>query len=84
MEMKLSYMKYTNFQIGSQSRWLQFFYQKKYSWKKIGLGNHVDLYIKLNLCVSIAKCQMPMESMHEWVDQFTTQPKSLFTQNFGN
>jgi hypothetical protein len=26
---------------------------------------------------------MPMEFMHEWVDQFTTQPKFLFTQNFG-
>ncbi len=22
-------------------------------------------------------------TMHEWVDQFATQPKSLFTQNFG-
>jgi len=21
--------------------------------------------------------------VHEWVDQFTTQPKSLFIQNFG-
>jgi len=81
MEMKLSYMKYTNFQIGSQSKWLQFYYQKIYSWKKICLSNHVDLHIKLNLCVS--KCQMPMEFMHEWVDQFATQPKFLFTQNFG-
>ncbi len=43
----------------------------------------MDLHIKLNLCVSIAKCQMPMEFMHEWVDQFATQAKSLFIQNFG-
>jgi hypothetical protein len=28
MEIKLSNKKYTNFQIGSQSRWLQFYYQK--------------------------------------------------------
>ncbi len=80
VEMKLSYMKYTNFQIGSQSRWLLFYYQKIYSWKKICLGNHVDLHIKLNLYVNIAKCQMPLELMHEWVDQFATQPMSLFTQ----
>jgi hypothetical protein len=28
MDMKLSYMKYTNFKIRSQIRWLQFYYQK--------------------------------------------------------
>jgi hypothetical protein len=28
MEMKLFYMNYTNFPIGSQTRWLQFYYQK--------------------------------------------------------
>jgi hypothetical protein len=26
--MKLSYMKYTNFEIRSQTKWLQFYYQK--------------------------------------------------------
>jgi len=28
MEMKLFYIKYTNFQIGSQTKWLEFYYQK--------------------------------------------------------
>jgi len=28
MEMKLFDMKYTNFKIGSQTKWLQFYYQK--------------------------------------------------------
>jgi hypothetical protein len=28
MEMKFFYMKYANFEIGSQTKWLQFYYQK--------------------------------------------------------
>ncbi len=60
MEMKLSYMKYTNFEIRSQTEWLQFYYQKIHSWMKISLYHHVDLHLKFNLCVRIAKCQMLM------------------------
>ncbi len=33
---------------------------EKYSWKKICLSHHVDLHKKINLCVSITKCQLLM------------------------
>jgi hypothetical protein len=69
LEFKVSNLNYrneivlyekTNFEIGPQIKWLHFYYQKKYSWKKIGLCHNVNLHTKFNLYVKIAKCQMPM------------------------
>jgi hypothetical protein len=67
----LSYMKYTNFQIGSSIKSLQFYYHNIYIWKKICLDRHVDLQIKFNLCLNIPKNQMlkflvPLNNLRLW------------------
>jgi hypothetical protein len=60
MEIKLSNKKYTNFQTCSKVDGYNFITKNIYNWKNICLSHHMDLHIKLNLHVSIAKCQMPM------------------------